>query len=304
MNKVKIAVVLPIGSLDKFGYQYCAKHVLNLFSECFDKVIVATTTRETTFLPISKKNVELIVDENIMFDLNAENQEIFSIYKLYKAEKQCMYLAKEQGFDIAVRMSINMYMDELNSKKMRDYCNKLIISNKPYGYYAKLFQLHNIICYPNTLLPTVVNLNYLDNFIFDIDVIEYQGKRIPWKGGIYNKSNYFEVIDIFGIETRHDLEEKYNWYIKSYMKEWKNKNIDEFSFENEKIKLSNKLKKLVVNQDYKYSELNKTFELSFPDDAIIHEIDIKFSNYYFILFKSCIQRILRISGILKYFGNN
>jgi hypothetical protein len=301
LSNVKIAVVFPIGSIEKFGYQYQTKNILNILSDSFDKVIIASTTRETKKLPVEKENIELITDETLMFQLD-NNKEIFSIYTLYNAEKKCMDVAKKQGFDFVVRMSINMYIDKCNEIKMRKYCEKLKKEDKPYGFSAKAFQLKDLICYPNTLLPIVINLKHLDQFKFDIDVLEYQNKRISWQGGLHKNSDFF-IIDVFAIETEKDFKEKYNWYIKSYMKEWQSKDIGPFNYENEKNKVLNKLNKLVVNKEYNYTEINKQIENNYQKESIINKINIDYSNYSTVLIKSYLIKILKVIGIYKYLGN-
>jgi len=297
-KKPKIAVAIPIGSLKKYGYQYHYRLIIRTLSKVFDKVIIASTSRETTRLNLDLKNVDFFFNRSLWFDLDSEGNEIFSIYKIYKAERYCMSKAYDLGMDFVIRMTINMYIDYENAQKMRNYCDYLLYKNIPFGFFAKAFQIGPVMTYPNTKIPGVVNLHYFKDFYFDIDVMEYKGKRYPWKGGIYRQTD-FTIIDIIGVETEHDLKNKFEWYIKNYMTEWKNKDIGEFNLENEIIKLEKKLNKTTVNHKYKKSDLTLQVANLYPSNSLANKLELKFTPYLINYLKYLLKPLIFRLGIIK-----
>jgi hypothetical protein len=302
-ENIKIACIVPIGSLTKFGYQYHWTAILENLADTFDKVYLITTTKENTALSVRIENVELIVNKTVLFDIDKDGQEIFSIYNIYAALSLGKTISKKDGFDVAINMSINMYIDKINSLKMRGYCADIIRKRKPFGYMGKAFQIDGLVTYPNTRIPAVINANYADDISYDIDILNYKKKRYGWQGGFRAGADFY-AIDLLGPESRIDLHEKYDYYIKSYMLEWKGVRVDQFDYDLEKERLHKKISKLTRNKKYILDKTGVILKSKFQSNCIAKDIDFNFKSYHYLVIKRILQKIGYAIGVLQIMSKN
>lgn len=301
MSEIKIAACTPIGSLKRFGYQYIWRETLALQAKVFDKVYLYVTTRENVNLAVNIHNVEVIVDDNVLFDLDEHGNEIFDIYKIYSAYNRSRIKCTEDGIDFVFNMAINMYINDENAPKMREFCNQLKIKKKPFGYAAKAFQLYDKICFPNSLNPMIINIELEGRTKLGIDLIECDGIKNGWVGGHHN--NYpFYITDIFGVETFNDIEDKFNWYIKGYMEQWQNKVVT-YNKNIEIEKFKKKIGKIGINTNYKDNGEASIIFSKIKKDSLVRTIPFNPANEYFLIFKGGIMKILYKVGVLKLLGN-
>ncbi|MFB0979581.1 MAG: hypothetical protein QMC62_01525 [Alteromonadaceae bacterium] len=300
-KNVSVACCIPIGALDRYGYQYIWKEALANHSQAFDKVYLYTTTRANVDLNIEFDNVEFIIDDEVLLDIDENELETFSIYKIYNAYNLSVERAKNDGIDFVVCSAINSYLDDDNSLNMRIYLNKLKANNQPFGYFAKAFQLYDKICYPNSLLPFIINVDFINDITLDVDVLEYNGTRYGWKGGFHDKFPFY-FTDVFGIETLADFECKFEWYIKSYMKEWQGENVS-FNADNEIKKFQTKVGKLAINHEYKHSEIIEKFSKKIVPEALVRTIPFNVQSKYLLIAKSYALNVLEYTGLIRFIGN-
>lgn len=300
-SNVKIASCIPIGALDKYGYQYIWREALAIQAGAFDKVYVYSTARENIDLDLNIANVELVIDDNVLLELDEHGNEVFSIYKIYNAYNNSLRKAKDDGMDFVFCSSINMYIDAINAKNMRKYLNDIKEERKPFGYYAKAFQLYDKICYPNSLLPLIANLDFIDDIKIDIDVMEYKGERFGWRGGLHTNFPFY-IIDVFGIETLADFEDKFNWYIKVYMKEWQGKDVY-FDASKEIAKFEEKVSKIAINSDYIHTELVECISEKIVVNSLVRSIAFKSKSKNILILKSILIKTLEFFGLMKFIGN-
>jgi hypothetical protein len=300
-TKTKIAVCIPIGALDKYGYQYIWREVLANQSKAFDKVYLYTTIRANINLDVGIENVELVIIDDVLLDLDANGNELFSIYKIYNAYNQSLLKAKTDGMDFLFCSAINIYIDDVNALSMRNYLNGIKTQRKPFAYYAKAFQLYDKVCYPNSLLPLIANLDFIDDIKIDIDVMEYKGERYGWRGGHHTDFPFY-IIDVFGVETLNDFEEKFNWYIKVYLMEWQNKDVS-FEREIEIAKFKKKVSKVSINYKYSQKKYIEKFSGKIVADSLVRSIPFKTKSKYLLVLKSMILKTLEFLGLMKYIGN-
>ncbi|MCG7531149.1 hypothetical protein MHM98_07260 [Psychrobium sp. MM17-31] len=300
-SEVKVAACIPIGALDRYGYQYIWRDALAIQAQAFDKVYLYSTTRQNIGLEINIPNVELVVIDDVLFELDETGVECFSIYKIYNAYNHSLHVAKNEHMDFLFCSAINCYIDDENSHNMRVYLERIKAEGRPFGYFAKAFQLYDKVCYPNSLLPLIANLDFVDDIKIDVDVMEYKGARYGWKGGLQRDFPFY-IIDVFGIETLEDFKLKFDWYIKAYMQEWQGKDVF-FDAQKEVDKFSKKVSKVVVNESYENKELVKRISQYIVKDSLVRTVPFKSASLPFVLFKSFLLKILSLLGITRFIGN-
>lgn len=284
---LKIAVNVPIGSLQKYGYQYQYDLVIDNLSICFDKVYISTTTRENLDLDLTKySNVELVVNENSLFKLK-NNKEVFDLQKLYHTLEISKKMSKEDGMDFLVQMAINTYITPNEAVKMRMYCDSLFSENKPFGYYGKCFQIYNKVYFANTVQANVINLKYSDDLYWTVDALMFKGEKYGWNSRSFFKNPPFSIIDIYGVLTDFDFKNRFNFYEKTLMKNEFDVDLGEYSFKKEIKKMEKKVSRLVLNKNYQMDKNGILIMNRYPKNSISTYAKLKSSNVYisrFILF--------------------
>lgn len=294
---MKVCASIPIGNLELFGYHRFWKTTLEIQSRNFDKVYLVSTSRSNKNLKIALNNVELIYNEELLFDVNNNGEEIINIYKIYEAEDYAMSIAEKENFDFAIRLPINSYYPYENFSNLKDYLSKLKENNVPVGYNHKAIQFGDKLFYPNTSLPTIINLSLLNLIKFDIDVTIVKNKRMPYKPihGI-TSDRYF--IDIFGAENIEELDSKFNTYVKGYLKDWKRV---ESSFNKEDIanSLTQKIVKLKLNSKNKIGLLSDVYNQCYNNDSVYHSLKKEsLSNQMPYIFYMIMQKLKRYTSLI------
>lgn len=109
---MKIALILPIGRMDKFGYQYddFTKIIIKNLVEFADHILVVSSSRYIKKELFENYNkIELISNEKTWFKLK-DDEEIFSWKVLGNSVDLGCSILKEEGYDVAFQIHINQYI--------------------------------------------------------------------------------------------------------------------------------------------------------------------------------------------------
>jgi hypothetical protein len=210
---MKIAALVPIGPLDRFGYQYTAALALKNHADFFDRVYVIGSSRQVAALPVSK--LVFISDEASLFELDRDGNEILDFPKINLNVNRVKELAKRDGFDLAVEIHINQYVSESNFQGFRDHCRKVLDEKKPFGWVYKSYQYFDKLYYPSHRVPWIANLrDFGTGGIFDSDSIHFGEETHRIQDGTFKEASDHCVVDIMGCYTEKDDEEKFEYYTK------------------------------------------------------------------------------------------
>jgi hypothetical protein len=279
-DEIQIAALVPIGPLNRMGYQYYWKDIIENHANVFDKVYVCTNLYENIDLKFDYDNVELVYHKDLLLEKNSTGKEEYSQIKVKQAVEAGVEKIRKDGLDFVVMIMINSYLDDENAVKMRKYLKRLKKEKKPFGVYTNAFQIYDKVFYPREIMPYILNLKSLEKKEFSTDKIIIDNVEYPWIGGSLFENTSFTIIDIDGEQTEGDYKEKYNWYHKSLSREMEGKEIGKFNF-SERIKnLENRMLTIVVNKDYQLSELGYKIKNSYPENSIFRLTKMKYSNYY------------------------
>ncbi|TFH72271.1 hypothetical protein E3V39_11800 [Gammaproteobacteria bacterium LSUCC0112] len=213
----KVVAIIPIGPLDKMGYQYHWKLAVYSFAQVFDKVFLVTTTAENIGLALDFDNVEVVVEPTAIFAQNNEGDEIFDVWKIYNAIGFGALMAKDYGYDFAFVGSINSVIAIEDRAVLYDYLEYLAKKRCAIGWSRRSFVLGNVVFNENAIIPNIYNLNYINkmklgidcisNGIFKFKITKYYGFKIAGCPIFY---------DLLGAETESDFVRKYEWYEENY----------------------------------------------------------------------------------------
>ncbi len=158
---MKIAVILPVGPLDRFGYQYNHDIVIENLCEFADGVFMGSTNRNRVGvdeLLTHHPKLRYYADENTWFKLDQAGNEVWDVKWVMNRTNYCIDKAAEEGFDCALIIHINHYVPESNMIPLRQYCEKLVNEGAKYGWLYRKYQLANHVSKTCVRNPWIFNL--------------------------------------------------------------------------------------------------------------------------------------------------
>ena len=216
---MKIGVICPIGPLDRFGYQYIYKAILESLTLFADVVYLPSSTKNRTNvdkLLNAHYNIKYVANEETWFGFDSNGREI---HKRKKSAARCNYtldLMKKDGIDCAIVICINQYIPMHSQAPLRSVCEDLISSKKPFEWLYKKYQLGNQLFHSDSKVPFIINLT-TDRpcKIASDSIITENGRKIHIKAGDYRRYDHVAIVDAPYEMTIDDLKDKVN-FIKNY----------------------------------------------------------------------------------------
>ncbi len=220
MSQAKVAILLPIGRLDRFGYQHLYRLILQNHCEFADKVFLLASTRFVSpDLFREYRNAELVSLEVALPDL-IDGREAMNLSKFSDGFDQCQLMIKNQGYDVCLNIHINQYVPRRAFEPLRAICNNLVKNDQPYAWLYKRYQLRDLLFDADCRLPWIVNLHGHESYRFGADSIRNE-KTNAWvriEFSDYLKFNNQAIVDVLGEHTLQDAQAKYEYTIKEHRK--------------------------------------------------------------------------------------
>lgn len=220
MRQIKIAILLPIGRLDRFGYQHLYRMIIRNHCEFADKVFLLSSTRFVTpDLFREYRNAELVSLEVAMPDL-IDGREVMNLSKFSNGFDQCQSMIKNQGYDVCLNIHINQYIPRSAFDPLRAVCAELVQKQKPFAWLYKRYQLRDLLFEADCRLPWIVNLQSSAAYTFGGDSVinSATGKQIMIESGNFKKYNTRAIVDVLGEHTIQDAKDKFEYTIKEHRK--------------------------------------------------------------------------------------
>ncbi len=217
---MKLAVVCPIGPLDRFGYQYTYSVALESFSLFADAIYLVCSTRSSGNVEdIGQRfpKVILVSNDQTWYALDEAGQEVFDIYQWDRNLAIGMNYAHHEAMDAAVVLPINSYVPESSIQLIHAKIERMIQEDRPYEWVYRRFQLGSKLFVPDAGVPNIINLQLPYPYRVRYDWTESpDGKKIPI---LYDQSHPDTAREAFvdcGMEmTIDDMRDKFN-FTKSY----------------------------------------------------------------------------------------
>jgi len=211
-DTLKVAALVAVGPLDRYGYQHIYMPVLDNLSAFAARVYLCSSTRNRSGVDeILRRfsNVVYVSNENTWLPLDDHGQETFSLLPLMENTNKMLEIACADGMDCAVLFSINQYLPEENQRNFLDDCQSMIDNNEPFRWMYKRIQLGDRLQIVDRRVPFILNLHYPA-----VMVIEADSLRLPDSGEYYRSTlgdfrakNVISTVDVPREMTPQDLEE-------------------------------------------------------------------------------------------------
>lgn len=214
---MKIGVILPLGRMDKYGYQYddLIKLIIDSHENFADQITAVSSSRHNkNELFENRDKINFISNENTWFR-TVNGEEEFSFKVLVDMLNLALEKLREDGFDIALLIHINQYIPKSSIIELKKVCQRLLRNNKPYSWIYKMYLCRSLLFNADRKLPWILNLNLFNHIYAPDSIIQKDTKEvIKIQAGNYKKHNNSAILDIPWEMTLQDEKEKYDFTIK------------------------------------------------------------------------------------------
>lgn len=199
---MNLAAIVPIGYLDRHGYQHTYRECIGSICAGADHVYLVASTRDeyhTSRVIIDNANLSVISDERTWFARTPDGAEWFNAYEVMENVNIGTGQAWQDGYDQAVCLMCNWYVPPQAWEALR-------CPVPGWGWLYKREHLAGAMLGANKRLPFVVRTDAPVRFT--VDAIEYRGQLVPWEDGDWRERNAEAVVDLQYELTPEDLEAK------------------------------------------------------------------------------------------------
>ncbi len=215
-DKVKLAMVVPIGPLDRLGYQYVAQHCIKSMCNAADTVYLASTTRENEAGPYpGDGRATIISDVTTWFDLDEKAGEHFDAGLVMDAVNEGALQAQLGGCDAAVCIFVNNYVGLAAGYWLRMEAEQMLADDRGYADYYRRDELAGQAFGTSIRMPYIVNLREPHHYYFGLDRVTEGDQVYTMNRGSWPAYDLTAVVDLQLEMTERDLADKMT-YIRSY----------------------------------------------------------------------------------------
>ena len=217
---MKLAIICPVGPLDRYGYQHNHTIVLENLSRFATRVYLCSTTRNRIHIGdlLSRfSNVQYLANEHTWFDLDSNGDEVFRIGRLEEAINACLERCKQDGMDCAVQIHINQYVQDPNRDHLRRVCQDMLDRASPFEWLYKKYQIADRLFHTDTRVPWILNLQIDNPYVIRADSIHHRNgqERYAIQSNDFRFMDHVAIVDCGMEMTPQDLADKRN-FVRGY----------------------------------------------------------------------------------------
>lgn len=209
---MKIAVILPVGPLDRYGYQYVYDLTIPTMCAFADQVYMISSTRNPTNVSDLLKahpNLRYISDKRSWFE---GDREVFSNARYEENVNRMMRRCAKDGMDVAFQIHVNQYIPQSVRPLLQQRARRLVKHGNHASWIYRRYQLGDRWFHCDDAAFWMVNL-HMPGWSFVADgLYDEQKKKI--KKRIHNDfrhQNHLAVVDAALEFPLVDLTEKMNF---------------------------------------------------------------------------------------------
>ena len=206
---VRIAAVVPVGYLDRMGYQHtwpvCRDNLLDAVD---DHVFVDSVRRP----PLDGRGLWISGPET-WFARQPNGSYWFDAHRVMENVNVGVGCAGAMNCDAALVLMCNNYIPDADL--IYNAAEAMLEADEPFAYYYRMDQLAGKMFGPSVRLPWLVNLRHRADLRFSVDCLVVDGEIVGMERGDYSLDAGPLVVDVQLEMTVGDLAEKMN-FIRCY----------------------------------------------------------------------------------------
>jgi len=213
---VKLAIIVPVPDLTRFGYGRIAAECIGSMARIADRVYLVSSSRNDEAacqVDCKYKNVFLSSNASTRFSRTPDGDEWFDPYKVMENCNLGMREAKRDGYDVAACLMCNQYIPEASEFYQR--CYRMLEYNTAWDWVFRMDQLGDQLFHSSVRVPFIVNLGKAQPQLrWSTDSL-YTTGTVKMQRGDYAHQDHISIVDAQLEVTREELAAKQN-YIRCY----------------------------------------------------------------------------------------
>jgi hypothetical protein len=208
---VKIAAIVPIGYLDRHGYQHVYRECVGSIAAFADHVFLVQSVREDTgarALCEEHGNVSLVSGDATWFGRTPEGAEWFDAYRVMENVNLGAGIARAEGYDVGICLMVNHYVPEGARAALRQACLEMVAFEAAWTWYYRRDQLASMTFGASVRLPFIVNLELEREWRFSADALAVRDEVYRMERGDWPIRDAGAVVDVQLEMTLDDLRGK------------------------------------------------------------------------------------------------
>lgn len=202
---MKIAIICPIGDLNRFGYWRIAQPCLESWRVLGDLFLIHSSR---TKIPFSIQAEYIRNDATLMRQVNGA--EWFDHRLVADNANTGIEAARDAGYDVAATVCVNWYVEREAAQKITQKCAYMIESGNRFDFLYRRLQMGNQLFDTDRKSIALLNVGKIGQDVVKVlvDSIEIDGILIERRRGKYSDCNAEAYIDCEFELTAGELKEK------------------------------------------------------------------------------------------------
>lgn len=202
---MNIAVICPIGDLNRFGYSRIAQPCLGSWRGLGDLYLIHSSRTAT---PFSIKANHIRYDKTLMKVVNGA--EWFDHHLVASNANIGLEQARQAGYDMAITICVNWYVEEIARHEVYKQCCDMLEHRSPCGFLYRRIQIGPRLFDADRMSIAVFNLHYASGDIVKVlvDEADIDGITITSARGHFDAMNDAAYVDCEYELTTAELQAK------------------------------------------------------------------------------------------------
>jgi hypothetical protein len=206
---MSIAIICPIGPLDRWGYQHVYSPCVASMAAFADTIYMPQTTRNRAGvdeLIMDYDNIVHVGNESTWF-AEIDGNEHFDLFRLRDNINRAIERAREDGHQIALCVEVNQYIPVAAREPLAALCAEVRANDQPYGWLFRRDQLAGATFHASLRRPWIWNLAF-DVRIEIPDGTLYDNQFIRHERGNWPLEDAAAIVDAANEMSAEDLRDK------------------------------------------------------------------------------------------------
>jgi len=215
---MKLAIIVPVPDLTKFGYGRIAAECIGSMARIADKVELMSSTRNSDAawrISCKYDNVFLKSYTSTWFSRTPEGEEWFDPYKVMENTNLMLDRLREAHYDVAACLMCNQYIPEAHHEGFYQHCYRMLENIMSWSWIHRMDQLGDQLFRASARVPFIINL-HMPALRWSTDALARRSTMLArMERGDYAHQDNVSVVDVQLEVTREELAAKQN-YIRCY----------------------------------------------------------------------------------------
>jgi hypothetical protein len=202
---MKIAIICPIGDLNRFGYWRTAQVCLESWRALGDLFLIHSSRSAIPF----EVTAHYLKNEDTLMNL-VTGVEWFDYHLVADNANRGIQAARDEGYDVAITICVNWYIEAIAAKMINRVCLDMLSDKRDYDMLYRRIQIGARLFHADLESAVIINLQRVPGDVVKVlvDHLEIDGKVVIGQRGDFEYCDDEAYIDCEHELTIDELREK------------------------------------------------------------------------------------------------